>query len=92
VPVLVPRSQRKRPANLTLAPETLRFGQSYAEANHMSLSGVVEALLGALEQTVATRAEPVTRNVADFGRVRGRIESLQVLSPEVAAAALRAAT
>ena len=65
MPVLVPRSQRKRPANLTLAPETLRFGQSYAEANHMSLSGVVEALLGALEQTVATRADPVTRDPLD---------------------------
>jgi hypothetical protein len=50
---------------LTLAPETLRFGQRYAEANHMSLSGVVEALLGALEQTVATRADPVTRDPLD---------------------------
>ena len=65
MPVLVPPSQRKRPANLTLAPETLRFGQRYAEANHMSLSGVVEALLSALEQTVATRADPVTRDPLD---------------------------
>jgi len=65
VPGQVRPSQRKRPAHLTLAPEILRFGRGYAEAHHTSLSGVVEALLGALEQTVATRGDPVTRDPLD---------------------------
>ncbi|NTV74109.1 MAG: hypothetical protein HGA66_07865 [Holophaga sp.] len=56
MPALLSESNRKRPANLSLAPDTLRFGQEYAEANHTSLSKVVEELLGALEQTL-TRHE-----------------------------------
>jgi hypothetical protein len=56
---------RRRPANLTLAPDRLRFGQRYAEANHTSLSQVVERLLGALEQTLNMEAEPAAKDPLD---------------------------
>ena len=52
MPARVQESQRKRPANLSISPHCLRFGQGYAEANQTSLSQVVEDLLGALEQTM----------------------------------------
>jgi len=65
VPAHVPESQRKRPANLTLAPDRLRFGQQYAQAHQTSLSKVVEELLGALEQTLALKPDPVTKDPLD---------------------------
>jgi hypothetical protein len=65
VPPPVPAPQRKRPANLTLAPDRLRFGQQYAEANQTSLSRVVEELLGALEQTLALKAGPAGKDPLD---------------------------
>ncbi len=65
MPARVLTAQRKRPANLTLSPEKLRFGQKYAEANQTSLSSVVESLLGALEQTLAMQAEPVGQDPLD---------------------------
>jgi hypothetical protein len=65
VPVQLPASQRKRPANLTLAPERLQFGQIYAEAHQISLSGLVESLLGALEQTVALKVDPAVKDPLD---------------------------
>jgi len=65
VPALLSESNRKRPANLSLAPDRLRFGQAYAEANHTSLSKVVEELLGALEQTLTRQEEPVSPDPLD---------------------------
>ena len=65
MPAQVPETQRKRPANLTLAPDRLRFGQRYAEAHQMSLSRVVEELLGALEQTFAPQPEPASKDPLD---------------------------
>ena len=61
MPAPVPESKRKRPANLSLSPERLCFGQTYAQANRTSLSQVVEDLLGALEQTLApgSKSSPV---------------------------------
>lgn len=61
MPAPVPEPKRKRPANLSLSPERLRFGQNYAQENQTSLSRVVEDLLIALEQTLAagTRNPPV---------------------------------
>jgi hypothetical protein len=61
----VPASQRKRSANLSLAPDRFRFGQQYAEANQTSLSRVVEELLGALQQAVTLKAETATRDPLD---------------------------
>lgn len=58
MPAPVPESLHKRPANLSLAPDRLRFGQRYAEAHQTSLSQVVEALLGALEQATDLKAGP----------------------------------
>ena len=58
MPANMPESLRKRPANLTLAPDRLRFGQRYAEANQTSLSRVVEELLGALERTLTPASGP----------------------------------
>ena len=58
MPARVLPAQRKRPANLTLSPDKLQFGQKYAEANQTSLSSVVESLLGALEQTLAMKPDP----------------------------------
>lgn len=57
MPAPVPESKRKRPANLSLAPDRLRFGQEYAELHQTSLSKVVEDLLGALEQTASLGVE-----------------------------------
>jgi len=65
MPAQIPESKRKRPANLTLAPDRLRFGQRYAEANQTSLSRVVEELLGALEQTFAVQPEPEVKDPLD---------------------------
>ena len=51
---------RKRPANLSLSSERLRFGRQYAKANQTSLSQVVEELLAALEAALKStgRTEP----------------------------------
>jgi hypothetical protein len=65
VPALLSKSNRKRPANLSLAPERLRFGQAYAEANHTSLSKVVEELLGALEQVMTRQEDPAPPDPLD---------------------------
>lgn len=65
MPAPLPESKRKRPANLTLAPDRLRFGQQYAEAHQTSLSKVEEELLGALEQTVTLKVEPISRDPLD---------------------------
>jgi hypothetical protein len=65
MPAHIPETQRKRPANLTLAPDRLRFGQRYAEANRTSLSRVVEELLGALEQTFAPQPESAVQDPLD---------------------------
>jgi len=46
---------RKRPANLSLSSERLRFGRQYAKANQTSLSQVVEELLAALESALKAR-------------------------------------
>lgn len=65
MPAPVPAPDRKRPANLSLAPDCLRFGKRYAEANQTSLSQVVEELLGALEQTVNLKDEAAARDPLD---------------------------
>jgi hypothetical protein len=65
VPAPILEVQRKRPTNLTLAPDLLRFGQRYAEANQTSLSKVVEELLAALELTFAPQAEPMVKDPLD---------------------------
>jgi len=65
MPAHIPEPQRKRPANLTIAPDRLRFGQKYAEANHTSLSRVVEELLGALEQTFSPQSGPAAKDPLD---------------------------
>ena len=59
MPALLPESERKHPANLSLAPARLAFGHRYAEAHQTSLSQVVDDLLAALEGAVA--AEPGDR-------------------------------
>lgn len=65
MPAPIPESKRKRPANLSLAPDRLRFGQQYAEAHQTSLSQVVEELLGALEQTVSSVPHPSLEDPLD---------------------------
>jgi len=65
MPSSIPEPKRKRPANLTLAPDRLRFGQAYAQANQTSLSRVVEELLGALEQALAPQPEPALKDPLD---------------------------
>ena len=65
MPAPLADSQKKRPANLTLAPERLRFGQEYAQSQQTSLSKVVEDLLGALEQSLTTRTETVALDPLD---------------------------
>ena len=65
MPASVPKLQRKRPANLSLAADRLRFGQQYAKANQTSLSRVVEDLLGALEQTFAPQPETGVKDPLD---------------------------
>jgi len=57
MPAHVSESHHKRSTNLSLAPDRLRFGQQYAEANQTSLSRVVEELLGALEQAVGPKLD-----------------------------------
>ena len=52
MPAAIPTPKKKRPANLSLAPDRLAFGHRYAEGLNTSLSQVVNNLLGALEQTV----------------------------------------
>ncbi|MBL0212202.1 MAG: hypothetical protein IPQ13_15020 [Holophagaceae bacterium] len=47
-----PVPKKKRPTNLSLAQAQLAFGHRYAEGLNISLSQVVNDLLGALEQTV----------------------------------------
>jgi predicted nucleic acid-binding protein len=66
-------------------------GAVVEEALRLGLDDLEDGIQAAAAVAAGIRVL-VTRNVADFGRVRRRIESLQVLSPEVAAAALRAAT
>ena len=75
MPAPVPEPKRKRPANLSLSPERLRFGQSYAQANQTSLSQVVEDLLGALEQTIA----PVSKNAPAEDPLDGLLAGWPVL-------------
>ena len=65
MPAHILETQRTRPANLSLAPDRLHFGQRYAEANQTSLSRVVEELLGALERTFAPQPEPAERDPLD---------------------------
>jgi hypothetical protein len=65
MPAHLPELQRKRPANLTLAPDRLRFGQRYAKANQTSLSRVVEELLGALEQTLGPQPDVAVKDPLD---------------------------
>jgi len=65
LPAPVLKALRKRPANLSLAPDLLRFGQEYAKANQTSLSRVVEDLLGALQQTLAPQPEPAVKDPLD---------------------------
>ena len=65
MPAHIPEPQRKRPANLTLAPDRLCFGKKYAEANQTSLSRVVEELLGALELTLAPQPELAVKDPLD---------------------------
>lgn len=60
-----PEASTKRPTNLTLSPDRLRFGQQYASAHQTSLSKVVEALLGALENTVTTQSEASVHDPLD---------------------------
>ena len=65
MPAPVLKTLRKRPANLSLAPDRLRFGQEYAKANQTSLSRVVEELLGALQQTLVPQPEPAVKDPLD---------------------------
>lgn len=65
VPAAIPKPQHKRPANLTIDPDRLRFGQKYAEVNQTSLSRVVEELLGALEQAFGPKPEPTVKDPLD---------------------------
>lgn len=59
------KALRKRPANLTLAPDRFRFGQRYAQERHTSLSQVVEDLLGALEHALAAQDAHPTSDPLD---------------------------
>lgn len=65
MPASLPEHRRKRPANLTLTPERLRFGQRYAESQGTSLSRVVEDLLGALERAVGPLPEALMDDPLD---------------------------
>jgi hypothetical protein len=66
-------------------------GAVVEEALRLGLDDLEDGIQAAAAVAAGIRVL-VTRNVADFGRVRGRNESLQVLPPEVAAAVLRTGT
>lgn len=53
----MPSIRRKRPTNLSLAPDRLAFAHGYAKAHATSLSELVDTLLGALE--VVTQAPEI---------------------------------
>jgi len=61
----MPRPGRKRPTNLSLASDRLAFAHGYAEAHSTSLSGLVEGLLGALEQVTQANLGTTTPDPLD---------------------------
>lgn len=65
MPAPVSAPSRKKPTNLTLDPARLEFATDFAARRSLSLSGLVDDLLAALEATAKPSAGPKCKDPLD---------------------------